>query len=123
MAKVRAPIAFEKWEQTPKHGAFRYGKPQQDTTLTDSESALQAPHLRPRVTEDCFHKPTLKDPTVPIGPEHKPVLLASEFHMRDIKRDNMRLKRWAVNHHIASAVDIIKRGLDLTVTPRRARNK
>ena len=123
MAWSRIPIAFERWEQPLKHGAFRYGKPQQDTTLTDSESALQAPHFRPRVTPNCFRKPALKNPAVPIGPEHKAILIASEFHMRDIKRDNMRLKRWAVNHHIANAVNVVKRGLDLTVTPRRARNK
>ena len=123
MARSRIPIAFAQWEQPPKHGAFRYGKPQQNITLTDSESALQVPHFRPRVTEDCFRKPVLKDPTLPIGPEHKAILIASEFHIRDIKRDNMRLKRWAANHHIASAVDVVKRGLDLTVTPRRARNK
>ena len=107
MARVRAPIAFERWEQTPKHSAFRYGRPQQGVTLTDAESTLQAPHFRPRVTEDCFRKPTLKDPTLPIGPEHKAILIASEFHMRDIKRDNMRLRRWLMNHHRVGTVGLV----------------
>ena len=107
MAKVRAPIAFEKWEQPLRSSGFHYGRPQSGTVVTNPDIAVQAPHLRPRVTPDCFRKPTLKDPTLPIGPEHKAILIASEFHMRDVARDNMRLRRWLMNHRRVGTVGLV----------------
>ena len=107
MARSRIPIAFEQWEQPLRSSGFCYGRPQSGTVVTDPDTALQAPHFRPRVTEDCFRKPALKDPTLPIGPEHKAILIASEYHMRDIKRDNMRLRRWLMNHHRIGAVGLV----------------